>query len=91
MKREFCATPFQIEILIKTTLGVQVYTKENQEDSSLIEIVSALKKSKVFIACLSDEYARNDRCRMEFQYAKKTLRLPVIPVVVSLLNDIGGV
>ena len=64
------------------TLGVRVYTKEDDSDSSLIEIVSAMKRAKVFIACLSDEYASNDKCRMEFQYAKKTLRIPVIPVVV---------
>ena len=63
--------------------GVRIYTKEDDGNNSLIEIVAAMKKAKVFIACLSDEYANNDRCRMEFQYAKKTLKLPVIPVVVS--------
>jgi len=56
---------------------------EDDGDDSLLKIVGALKRSKVFIACLSDEYASNDRCRMEFQYAKKTLKLPVIPLVVN--------
>ena len=51
--------------------------------------MTALKKVKLFIACLSDEYASNDRCRMEFQYAKKTLKIPVIPVVVGLLLMVG--
>lgn len=63
-------------------LGVRVYSAENEDDSSLIETVNALKQAKVFVACLSDEYASNDRRRMEFQYAKKTLKLPVIPIVV---------
>ncbi|XP_078489481.1 uncharacterized protein LOC100182474 [Ciona intestinalis] len=64
-------------------MGVSVFTMEEETDTSLLEIVSALKRVKVFIACLSDEYASNDRCRMEFQYAKKTMKLPVIPLVVG--------
>lgn len=63
--------------------GLRVFTMEKDGDDSLLEIVTALKRVKVFIACLSDEYASNDRCRMEFQYAKKTMRLPVIPLVVG--------
>jgi len=53
------------------------------EDESYLKIVVSLKRSKVFIACLSDEYANNNRCRMEFQYAKKTMNIPVIPIVVG--------
>jgi len=53
------------------------------EDESYSKIVELLKRSKVFIACLSDEYANNNRCRMELQYAKKTLNIPVIPIVVG--------
>jgi len=60
--------------------GVKVTSMEDEE---YLRIVSKLKKSKVFIACLSDEYASNERCRMEFQFAKKTLKIPVIPVVVG--------
>ena len=62
--------------------GVKVTSMEDEE---YLRIVSKLKKSKVFIACLSDEYASNERCRMEFQFAKKTLKIPVIPVVVKEL------
>nr|XP_039270005.1 uncharacterized protein LOC120344759 [Styela clava] len=67
-------------------MGVSVYITEDivdDNEAGLLEIVSALKRSKIFIACLSDEYASNDRCRMEFQYAKKTMRIPVIPLVVG--------
>ena len=53
------------------------------EEEEYLKIVTTLKKSKIFIACLSDEYASNNRCRMEFQYAKKTLKIPVVPIVVG--------
>ena len=62
--------------------GVRVAMIEGEE---YLKIVTTLKRSKVFLACLSDEYASNNRCRMEFQYAKKTLRIPVIPIVVRLI------
>ena len=40
-----------------------------------------MKQSKVFVACISDSYVLNEQCRMEFQYAKSTLRKPVVPLV----------
>ena len=48
-----------------------------------MEKVQMMRNSKVFIACISDDYAANEQCRMEFQYAKSTLRKPVIPVVIG--------
>ena len=42
-----------------------------------------MKNSKVFIACICDDYVLNEECRMEFQYAKSTLRKPVVPVVIG--------
>ena len=56
------------------------------EDESYSKIVELLKRSKVFIACLSDEYANNNRCRMELQYAKKTLNIPVSFVTKNISN-----
>lgn len=41
----------------------------------------AMKKAKVFVACISDEYTQNQMCRMEFQFAKSTLKKPVVPLV----------
>ena len=60
----------------------------------LKEKVSKLKNSKVFIACISDQYVLNEQCRMEFQYAKSTLKKPVIPLVFGegcewLLSVVG--
>lgn len=57
--------------------------KEKQGSDSLIETVQEINTSKVFVACLSDEYVKDEICRQEFQYAKKTAKKPVIPVVVG--------
>lgn len=43
--------------------------------------LNALCKAKVFIACITDEYCANDKCLNEFQYAKKTRNIPVIPLI----------
>ena len=40
-----------------------------------------MKKAKVFVACISDQYTQNQTCRMEFQFAKSTLKKPVVPIV----------
>jgi len=63
--------------------GVRIAEIDNTAEDSYLKIASTLKRTKVFIACVSDEYASDETCRMEFQYAKKTLRLPVIPIVVG--------
>eukprot|EP00298_Acanthocystis_sp_HF-20_P015273 c21080_g1_i1.p1 GENE.c21080_g1_i1~~c21080_g1_i1.p1 ORF type:complete len:422 (-),score=173.13 c21080_g1_i1:117-1382(-) len=47
------------------------------------DIADGLISAKVVVAFLSDEYAKSENCCMEFQFAKKTLRIPVIPVVVG--------
>lgn len=69
--------------------GVRVFSMEDYTESNeeALKILQAMKSAKVFISCLSDEYASDDRCRMEFQYAKKTLNLPVIPLVVRYNLD----
>ncbi|CAF1552784.1 unnamed protein product, partial [Didymodactylos carnosus] len=50
----------------------------------LHDIVQGLKKTKVVIACVSDEYTDSDTCKNEFLFAKNTLRLPVILAVFGL-------
>ena len=38
---------------------------------------------QTMVTCISDRYAADDDCRMQLQFAKKTLRLPAIPCVVA--------
>ncbi|KAJ3081601.1 hypothetical protein HK102_002238, partial [Quaeritorhiza haematococci] len=47
------------------------------------DIAKGLLTASCVIACISDEYAKSDNCRMEFLYASKTLKLPIIPVIVG--------
>lgn len=68
---------FQLE-----SCGVTL-NKEKQGADALIQTVQEINTAKVFVACLSDEYVKDEICRQEFQYAKKTAKKPVIPIVVG--------
>ena len=41
------------------------------------------KMAKVFVACISDKYVANNECKIEFQYTKTTLCIPIVPLVVE--------
>ena len=56
---------------------------KNGGKDDLKEKLMMMKSSKVFVACISDEYVLNEQCRMEFQYAKATLKKPVVPLVIG--------
>ena len=66
-----------------TSLGLKVEVRKVTSKSEPVHAISLMKKAKVFIACISDQYVANDQCRMEFQFAKKTLNKPVIPLIVG--------
>eukprot|EP00116_Pleurobrachia_bachei_P002583 sb/3462845/ len=53
----------------------------HNNELDLNKIVTAIKNCKVFVSCISNEYALNDICRMELQYAKKTAGKALIPVI----------
>ncbi|XP_064623321.1 uncharacterized protein LOC135485349 isoform X1 [Lineus longissimus] len=45
------------------------------------DIGEGLRHSKVMVACISEEYVKSRNCLMEFQFAKVTLRLPIVVAV----------
>lgn len=53
--------------------GAKVNGDKHGADS-LIQTVQQINTAKVFVACLSDEYVKDEICRQEFQYAKKTVK-----------------
>eukprot|EP00298_Acanthocystis_sp_HF-20_P016813 c21592_g1_i3.p1 GENE.c21592_g1_i3~~c21592_g1_i3.p1 ORF type:complete len:649 (+),score=321.59 c21592_g1_i3:33-1979(+) len=58
-----------------------------ESDKGLFDgILEGLKQARVVVACVSNQYAVSANCRMEFQYALKMLRKPVIMAVVGA-ND----
>eukprot|EP00794_Sanderia_malayensis_P015993 gene15993-17604_t len=63
--------------------GLKVAHRNASTSEELKKTAKLMKKAKVFIACISDEYVANNECRMEFQYAKTTLNTPVVPLVVG--------
>jgi len=54
-----------------------------QNDGMFEQIAKGLHNSKVVVVFVSTEYARSENCKMEFQFASKSLRKPVIPVSVG--------
>eukprot|EP00301_Raphidiophrys_heterophryoidea_P005957 c12444_g1_i2.p1 GENE.c12444_g1_i2~~c12444_g1_i2.p1 ORF type:complete len:2218 (+),score=558.81 c12444_g1_i2:626-7279(+) len=58
-----------------------------ESDKGLFDgILEGLKNAQVVVACVSNQYAASANCRMEFTYALKMLRKPVIVAVVGA-ND----
>lgn len=47
------------------------------------DIAKGLKKSKVFVCCISDEYVVSKNCKMEFRFAVLNLKLPTIMVAIG--------
>lgn len=47
------------------------------------DITEGLKRAKVVIACVSDEYVTSKNCQMEFRFASMTLRIPILIAVVG--------
>ena len=47
------------------------------------DIAKGLLRTRVVLACVSDEYSQSENCRMELQYACKSLKLRIVPVVVG--------
>lgn len=47
------------------------------------DIAEGLLGAMVVVACVSTEYAKSENCCLEFMYSMKTLRLPIIPLVVG--------
>ena len=51
------------------------------------QIATALSKAKVLVACVSKEYAESENCKMEFQFAAKSLKKPLVAVIVGNSED----
>lgn len=47
------------------------------------QIATGMGESKIVISCVSSEYAESDNCRMEIQFAVKSLNKPTIALIVG--------
>ena len=48
------------------------------QQSIFEQIAASLAKAKVIVACVSQEYADSQNCRMEFQFAARSLKKPIV-------------
>ena len=63
--------------------GLRVSMDESRNPVELNDVVSRIKKCKVVIPCISNEYAKSDTNRMELQFSKKTMKKAILPIVVG--------
>eukprot|EP00048_Salpingoeca_helianthica_P016947 m.234949 g.234949 ORF g.234949 m.234949 type:complete len:820 (-) comp19846_c0_seq1:142-2601(-) len=65
-------------------LSVWLDTQQMQRGGQLFEyIASGMQKAKAVVVFISDEYANSDNCRMELQFAAKSLKRTIVPVIVG--------
>jgi len=69
----------------KTNLKVWVDVDcvTNGTQSILEQHAEAIKKCRVFVPCVSDQYAASIFCRMQFQYASGIPEKKVVPIIVG--------
>ena len=53
------------------------------QQSIFEQIAASLAKAKVIVACVSQEYADSQNCRMEFQFAARSLKKPIVALLVG--------
>jgi len=46
-------------------------------------IQMGINEAEVVVACVSDQYGKADSCEDELTYARKTLKKPIIPIIVG--------
>lgn len=73
--------PNLIQNYLEKEIKLKVFISTEDTDVKLIQ--ENLKKSKVYIACLSEEFTSNSNKTIEFSYAKKSLDIPIIPIIVG--------
>ena len=75
--------PMRVICDIESRFGLKSNLKVR--NPSTIQVVGMIQKAKLFLAFISNEFATDEKCQQQFQYAKKSRGCPVIPVVVG--ND----
>ena len=53
------------------------------QQSIFEQIAASLANAKVIVACVSQEYADSQNCRMEFQFAARSLKKPIVALLVG--------
>ncbi|KAL3880394.1 hypothetical protein ACJMK2_032638 [Sinanodonta woodiana] len=70
---------------IECWIDVEMIGKE--KEGIFADMAVGLRKSKVLLACISDEYAKSENSMMEFRFGVLNLKLPIVVVVVGKGNQ----
>ncbi|CAL1544121.1 unnamed protein product, partial [Lymnaea stagnalis] len=71
------------ELLQSKGISCWLDVEQMGQEGFFEDIAEGLRKAKVMVACVSDEYANSKNCRMEFRFAVTTLKIPTILAVVG--------
>ena len=70
--------------------GIEAWLDVQELSSSTTlfsEITKGINKCSLVVACLSDEYANSQNCKLEFRFAHTSLKVPIIKAVVGIGNE----
>ncbi|KAK3588393.1 hypothetical protein CHS0354_028970 [Potamilus streckersoni] len=70
---------------IECWIDIEMIGKE--KEGIFADMAVGLRKSKVLLACISDEYAKSENSMMEFRFGVLNLKLPIVVVVVGKGNQ----
>ncbi|CAF0911769.1 unnamed protein product [Brachionus calyciflorus] len=76
--------------------GLKVWrddTEMEHNNSPLTEqLAQAIKKSKIFLSCITQKYSESKNCKLEFQYANDINKIVVILFLDRLkIEELGGI
>jgi len=79
----------QVKLLyykLTNNLGFKVWLDDKQLDSSILyeQLVNGIKKSTLFLCCVTKKYTQSDNCIREITFASESKR----PIVVLMFQDL---
>ncbi|CAH1800343.1 unnamed protein product [Owenia fusiformis] len=65
--------------------GIMCWLDKEQvgKNGLMDDIADGIKKAKIFVACMSDQYVKSQNCMREFHFAVQQLKLPSVMAIVG--------
>ena len=68
-------------------LDVEQLQSANTKAGLLGQIAHGMNAAKLIVLCISDQYAKSGNCRIELEYAMRTIFKPIVPILVGSGDD----
>eukprot|EP00052_Salpingoeca_macrocollata_P003802 m.37781 g.37781 ORF g.37781 m.37781 type:complete len:698 (-) comp13669_c0_seq1:33-2126(-) len=75
------------DLSLRVWLDVWCLQSGREAANMFEQIAAGLRYTKCVVAFVSSDYARSDNCRMEIQFAAKSLKKPIIPIICGEGDD----